>query len=125
MAPFSTSPVTSSQPHKPTGLTGSLAVPNGIALPQDLFDHSGRLGAALHGRGVIGAQAWGIRDFVQLAVWISVLMFIALACPNTLEIMSRYEPALGVKPLPTQRGIVEVLQCNASLSWAIMVSGIE
>jgi D-alanyl-lipoteichoic acid acyltransferase DltB (MBOAT superfamily) len=97
---------------------------NGIALPQGLFDHSGRLGGALQGLGVIAAQAWSIRDFVQLAVWISVLMFIALACPNTLEIMSRYEPALGVKPLPTQRGIVGVLQWNASLFWAIMVSGI-
>jgi D-alanyl-lipoteichoic acid acyltransferase DltB (MBOAT superfamily) len=97
---------------------------NGIALPQDLFDHSGRLGAVLHGLGLIAAQSWSMRDFFQLAIWISVLMFIALACPNTLEIISRYEPALGVKPLATQRGIVGVLQWNASLSWAIIVSGI-
>jgi hypothetical protein len=97
---------------------------NGIALPQALFDRSVHLGAALHGLGVSAAQSWSVQDFAKLAIWISVLMFIALACPNTLEILSRYEPALGVKPRPAKPGIGRVLEWNASLPWAVAVSGI-
>jgi alginate O-acetyltransferase complex protein AlgI len=97
---------------------------NGIALPQALLDRSGALGTALHALGVIAAQSWSVRDFAGLLIWISALMFIALAFPNTLEILSRYEPALGVKPRQTQLRIGRVLEWNASLPWAIAVSGI-
>jgi alginate O-acetyltransferase complex protein AlgI len=102
------------------GLTGL----NGIALPQALFDRSGQLGVAFHRLGVTSVQSWSVQDFAQLAIWISVLMFIALVCPNTLEILSHYEPALGVKPQSTKPGIARVLQWNASLPWAIAVAGI-
>jgi alginate O-acetyltransferase complex protein AlgI len=95
---------------------------NGIALPQALFDQLGPLSAALHRLGAV--QSWSVRDFAQLAIWIFVLMFVALACPNTLQMLSRYEPALGVKPRPTKLGIERVLEWNASLPWAIAVSGI-
>jgi alginate O-acetyltransferase complex protein AlgI len=94
---------------------------NGIALPQALFDRLGPLGAALHGLGVIGAKSWSNRDFAETVIWISVLMFVALACPNTLQILSRYEPALGVKP---QLGIGRILEWGASLPWAIAISAI-
>ena len=60
----------------------------------------------------------------RLAIWIFVLMFVALACPNTLQILSRYEPALGVKPQQTEQGIARLLEWNASLPWALAVSGI-
>ena len=66
----------------------------------------------------------GVRDFAKLAIWISGLMFVALACPNTLQILSRYEPALGVKPQPHRQGIGQILEWKASLPWAIVVSGI-
>jgi alginate O-acetyltransferase complex protein AlgI len=102
------------------GLTGL----HGVALPQALFDRSGQLGVALHRLGVTSVQSWTVHDFAQLAIWISVLMFIALVCPNTLEILSRYEPALGVKPQPTKLGIARVLEWNASLPWAIATAGI-
>jgi alginate O-acetyltransferase complex protein AlgI len=97
---------------------------NGVALPQALFDKLGPLGASLHGLGVIAAQSWTFRDFSQLGIWIFVLMFVALACPNTLQMLSRYEPALGVKPQQTEQGIARLLQWNASLPWALAVSGI-
>jgi D-alanyl-lipoteichoic acid acyltransferase DltB (MBOAT superfamily) len=97
---------------------------NGVALPQDLLDRLGPLGAAFHGLGVTAARSWDVRDFAQLAIWISVQMFIALACPNTLQILSQYEPALGVKPRPAKLGIGRLLEWNASLPWAIAVSGI-
>jgi alginate O-acetyltransferase complex protein AlgI len=97
---------------------------NGLALPQALFDQFGPLGMALHALGITAAMSWSVRDFATTAIWISVLMFVARACPNTLQILSRYEPALGVKPGPTRLGISRVLEWNASLPWAIAVSGI-
>jgi alginate O-acetyltransferase complex protein AlgI len=97
---------------------------NGLAVPEALLDRPGAVGAALRGMGAIAAQSWTARDFTQLAIWISALMFVALACPNTLEILSRYEPALGVKPRPSTPGIRQVLEWNASLPWAIVMSGI-
>jgi alginate O-acetyltransferase complex protein AlgI len=91
---------------------------NGIALPQAFFDHPGHLARTLHGVGVI-AESWSIEDFAKTAIWISVLMFVALACPNTLQILARYEPALGVKSQSTKFPIVE---WDATLPWAIAVS---
>jgi alginate O-acetyltransferase complex protein AlgI len=85
---------------------------NGLALPQPV--------EALHAGGVV-VDSWG-RDFAKTAVAISVLMFVALACPNTLQILARYEPALGVKPQSTKLGIGRIVEWNPSLSWAIATS---
>jgi len=95
---------------------------NGIALPQGLVDQPGPLHALLRGLG-IAATSWSVEDFARLAIWIFVLMAVALFCPNTLQILSHYEPALGVKPQPAARGIGRLLKWDASLPWAIMVSG--
>jgi alginate O-acetyltransferase complex protein AlgI len=94
---------------------------NGIGLPEGLFDRAGSLAGVLHRLGVI-AEPWNIRDFANLAIWISVLMVIALACPNTIQIMERYEPALGVKPQQTKLWIRRFVEWNTSLPWAIVVS---
>ena len=94
---------------------------NGIALPQALFDHLGHLAGTLHGVGVT-AETWSIQDFAKTAIWISVLMFVALACPNTLQILARYEPALGVKSQSIKFPIGRIVEWDASLSWAIAVS---
>ena len=58
---------------------------NGVALPHDV--------AAI-------AATYGT-DIRQAAMWVAILLFIALICPNTLQILAPYEPALGVKPKPT------------------------
>jgi alginate O-acetyltransferase complex protein AlgI len=99
---------------------------NGIALPQALFDHLGPLTSALHGIGVIAAESLSSQDFVKTAIWICFLMFVALACPNTLQILARYEPALGVKPQPTKLAIgrIKIVEWGPSLPWAIAVSAI-
>jgi alginate O-acetyltransferase complex protein AlgI len=94
---------------------------NGIGLPESLFDRVGSLAGTLHSLGVV-AEPWDIRDFAKLAIWISVLMIVALACPNTLQIMDRYEPALGVKPQQTKLRIGQFIGWNTSLPWAIVVS---
>jgi alginate O-acetyltransferase complex protein AlgI len=94
---------------------------NGIALPQAVFDDIGPLARMLHAVGVT-AEPWSIQDFAKTTIWIFILMFVALACPNTLQIMARYEPALGVKPQPTKPAVGRGLEWNASLPWAIAVS---
>ena len=49
-------------------------------------------------------------------------MFVALACPNTLQILARYEPALGVKSQSIKFPIGRIVEWDASLPWAIAVS---
>jgi alginate O-acetyltransferase complex protein AlgI len=97
---------------------------NGIALPQALFDHLGPLTGVFHGIGVIAAQFPSSEDFVKTAIWICLLMVVALVCPNTLQILARYEPALGVKPQQTNLAIgrIRILEWGPSLPWAIAAS---
>jgi alginate O-acetyltransferase complex protein AlgI len=97
---------------------------NGIALPRALFDHLGPLTSAFHRVGVFADESWGSQDFVKTAIWISVLTFVALACPNTLQILARYEPALGVKPRSTKLVIGRIIEWNTSLPWAIAMSAV-
>ena len=53
---------------------------------------------------------------------IALLGFIALALPNTLQFLSRYEPALGVKAPDAEPAAWARLAWSASLIWAIGVS---
>jgi alginate O-acetyltransferase complex protein AlgI len=102
------------------GITGL----NGIALPQALFDRLGPLTGTFHGVVGVIADPGASQNFAKTAIWICGLMFIALACPNTLQILARYEPALGVKPQPTKLLLGRTLEWRASLPWAIAVSAI-
>jgi alginate O-acetyltransferase complex protein AlgI len=96
---------------------------NGIALPEALFDRLGPM-AGILGRAGVSAVSWNAQDFVKTAMWIFVLMFVALACPNTLQILADYEPALGIKPQPATFGIgrIRLVEWRASLPWAIAMS---
>ena len=94
---------------------------NGIGLPQALFDHLGPLAQKLPAVGVV-PESWSLRDFAKTIIWISVLTFVALACPNTLQILSRYEPALGVTLQSAKLPTGSLMEWNASLPWAIGVS---
>jgi len=96
---------------------------NGIGLPAGLFDRGGLLANMLHSLGVI-AEPQSVRDFAGLAMWIAILMTIALACPNTLQLMDRYEPALGVKPQQTKLWNTRLVKWDTSLAWAIVVSAV-
>jgi alginate O-acetyltransferase complex protein AlgI len=81
---------------------------NGVALP---------LGAAAV------AATYGT-DIKQAAMWVAILLFIALVCPNTLQILAPYEPALGVKPASTAPiiGKLRIPVWGPSLPWAVAVS---
>ena len=78
--------------------------------------------ALAHGAQTI-AETYGT-DLQKAAMWIAILLFIALVCPNTLQILAPYEPALGVKPQSTAPviGKIRIPAWAPSLPWAIAVS---
>jgi alginate O-acetyltransferase complex protein AlgI len=51
----------------------------------------------LHGIGLSGLRSSFDIGLKRMALWIAVPALIAFVCPNTLQILSRYEPALGWK----------------------------
>ena len=97
---------------------------NGVALPQAIYDHLGPLAGWLHRVGVatVSPELWSVQEFGRMAMWTIALMVIALAFPNTLQILARYEPALGVKPLTTDFAGKSIIEWKPSLPWAIVVS---
>jgi alginate O-acetyltransferase complex protein AlgI len=98
---------------------------NGLALPVALIDRLGPLAGIFHSIGVL-AEPWTGEEFLRIVMWIFVLLFVALACPNTLQILGRFEPALGVRP-PSSRLMIagiKIRQWNPSFPWAIMLSAI-
>jgi len=77
-------------------------------------------------QGMLGLHGIGLRSGMGLksvAFWIAALAFIAFACPNTLQILSRYEPALGWKAHPHDGATTNPRVLWApSLAWAVAVS---
>lgn len=96
---------------------------NGVELPQEIYDHLGPLASWLHRFGVtsVNSELWTGHDFGRLVMWIFASLLIALACPNSLQVLARYEPALGVTPSNTYMGS-RIIEWNASVPWAIIVS---
>ena len=95
---------------------------NGIALPQALYEHLGPLAGVLRRLHVapVAAADWSERSFLMLMAWIAVPTFIALLCPNTLQILAPYEPALGVKRRTDGVGIIgRAIEWSPSLAWAL------
>jgi alginate O-acetyltransferase complex protein AlgI len=71
------------------------------------------------------AATYGI-DIKYAALWVAMLLFVALVCPNTLRILAPYKPALGVKPASTAPviGKLRVPAWAPSLPWAVAVSAV-
>ena len=51
----------------------------------------------LHGIGLTGLRSSTDVGLKRMAFWVAVPALIAFVCPNSLQILSRYEPALGWK----------------------------
>jgi alginate O-acetyltransferase complex protein AlgI len=97
---------------------------NGVTVPQQIFDHLGALASALH--PLISITAGGaLADLVTTLLWILVLLAIALLMPNSLELLSRYEPALGVKPRDgDQNLLVRLSTWQPTIPWALATSAL-
>ncbi len=79
--------------------------------------------AGLHGLGVSGLRGQFDVGLKHVALWVAVPGLIALALPNTLQMLSAYEPALGWRSGPggRWRAAGRVLW-NPSLAWALAIS---
>jgi alginate O-acetyltransferase complex protein AlgI len=79
-------------------------------------------------QGVLGLHGIGFRGgpgpkFVALTL--AAPAFIAFICPNTLQILSRFEPALGWKPTPLDSVVSKMhLMWQPSLVWAAVIAAI-
>jgi len=77
-------------------------------------------------QGMLGLHGIGFSSGMGLKtalLWIGPLAFIALACPNTLQLLSQYEPALGWRSVPrgATPGKTRFLW-QPSLAWAAAAS---
>jgi hypothetical protein len=105
-----------------TGLFHGMLGLNGIALPASIHDRLGPLAGWLH-IARAASSAGGDVDLRMMAAWIAALSVVAFACPNTLQLLGRYEPALGWKAdIGATRFWGRPLAWNASLPWAMVIS---
>lgn len=90
---------------------------NGVALPAGLVLQLGPVGAWLSEHGFSDVSLSG-QQFVLTWAWVIVLLGVALVCPNSQQILSRYHPAQE-----TGRMMASRLSWRMSRGWAV-VSGI-
>jgi D-alanyl-lipoteichoic acid acyltransferase DltB (MBOAT superfamily) len=79
--------------------------------------------------GMFGAQGisgdvLNSRETMALARWVGALLVIALAMPNTLRIMQRFEPALGYKPRAEGTLLDLAPTWRPSPAWAMALAAI-
>jgi alginate O-acetyltransferase complex protein AlgI len=95
---------------------------NGVTLPQALYAHLGPVSEWAKAIGAVPVWTSG-RDLVDAGLWITVLLGVAMLAPNTLQMLARFEPALGVKPRakdPASGGTTLSWKPNAA--WAVGLS---
>ena len=97
---------------------------HGLALPQAVFDGFGPVAGLLQSIGAksMAPELWSGRDFVVTLAWMVGLGVVAYGAPNTLQILARIEPALGVKPSAKPTSFERMLQWTTSLPWAVAVA---
>jgi D-alanyl-lipoteichoic acid acyltransferase DltB (MBOAT superfamily) len=99
-----------------------------VAVSMVLFRSQTLAAATTLLQGLIGMNGVGLASgsgfaITRMAGWILLLGVIALGCPNTLQWLARYEPALGWKPERVEISIGgRRLGWNASPAWAAAVA---
>ncbi|MBS0640113.1 MAG: MBOAT family O-acyltransferase [Acetobacteraceae bacterium] len=96
----------------------------GITVPAAVFARLGDAAAWLAALGIVPAWTSGSL-FLEAVLRIAVLLFIALALPNTLEILGRYEPALGYRPPKNPAWLQQRLAWQPNSAWAVGLAGIS
>jgi D-alanyl-lipoteichoic acid acyltransferase DltB (MBOAT superfamily) len=96
---------------------------NGISLPTEILERSGLQNVL--GSIVSASVTQSATEFVLASAWIIMLLLIALLLPNSIRMMARYEPVLGVKQLTPDSGwFARVLAWNPTIPWAIAMSAL-
>ena len=90
---------------------------NGIAMPEGIV---GRLGPLAQ---IIAADSQPLLEFVTSFGWLGALLFIALALPNSLELMSKFDPVLGMEQRERDHpALFASLRWSPTLVWGVFVS---
>jgi D-alanyl-lipoteichoic acid acyltransferase DltB (MBOAT superfamily) len=99
---------------------------NGISIPQKIVEHLGPLAGLLQPFiATVVTDGGSGTEFVVTSMWILALLAIALTLPNSLQIMSRFEPALGVKPRTTESSrFTQLLEWKPTLPWAVVIASL-
>lgn len=98
-------------------LKGMVAM-NGIELPRVIYERIA--GLPLH--DIFAATDWAAKDFVIAYAWVGSLLFIALVFPNSLQILSKFEPVLGQPQPLAQSRLERLIEWRPSLAWAAAIS---
>jgi len=114
----------SSSMHAAWSMLQGMVGAHGIGLPKSLFEHVGPLADLMRQTGGGPEAWWGAQEFMMLTAWIIVMLGIAWFCPNSAQLLGRYEPALGVRPVLPDSGRLAQQQWQPSLRWAAVVSAV-
>jgi D-alanyl-lipoteichoic acid acyltransferase DltB (MBOAT superfamily) len=107
--------------HAATGILRGMIGFNGVAVPKALLLDLGSAGKWLQhlGVGVSPAEF----PFTNMVLWLLALGVIVFFCPNTQEIMARYEPALGVRAKDTpEASPLRRISWRPSVVWSLVVA---
>ena len=96
---------------------------HGITLPEELLGRLGGFGPVLATLGVHPDPSAG-PEMLEALPRLMVLLPIALFLPNTLQILARFEPAIGIKPARQEPFLVRHLRWTTSAPWAIGMAAI-
>ena len=98
---------------------------NGIGFPAAIFDHLGPLVDLLERTGGGAETWWGAVDFISLTAWTLLLLSIAMFCPNSTQLLARYEPAVGLPPSSAAlSGWAARLTWRPTLKWGVAVAAL-
>ena len=98
-------------------VAGMLGV-HGIALPNGLFDRLGGLADILRSVGVSGFNGSSTL-LVNAMNWTVILLVIALAMPNTLEVMRDFQPAITMPATSTAGRIGDLQWIVSKFNWKL------
>jgi D-alanyl-lipoteichoic acid acyltransferase DltB (MBOAT superfamily) len=94
-----------------TEILRGMAGLNGVGLPLWMRDAAGVL-----------QDLGGGLTLDTLLLWMAGLSIIVFGSPNTLQLLDRYEPALGWKPGPQESGLGRFFTWRPSSAWLVVVS---
>jgi D-alanyl-lipoteichoic acid acyltransferase DltB (MBOAT superfamily) len=95
---------------------------NGMSLPQLIYAQLGPLAGMLKFFVFVSADM-SVTDLAIAMAWLTALLLIALLLPNTLQMLARYEPALGVQSSPAATlSLWRALDWSPTVPWAAAMS---
>lgn len=94
---------------------------NGVELPDSVYDKLSSMGLPLSTMNFASGLP-NYFDLVDFLVWLFIAGPIALLLPNTLQIMDRFEPAIGIKASESSNFLRFRIRWSASPIWTIIIA---